>query len=174
MTRSVGDAALMQNVTSGPHELDHDSLRARLRLPLDPDGIKGWKIAYSMDFGYVPVDADVRRNIMVALDVFKSLGCKVEEVDLGWTRDVDNLAMHWYNTMHFGRQTVWWKKTHADQMTDYALKMADAIEKSTSIDDVHKTWEIIHTMYQSLGPILARHDVFICADAQCAGGQGRP
>ena len=126
------------------------------------DSIKGWKIAYSIDFGYVPVDADVRKNTLAALDVFRSLGCSVEEVDLGWTREVDQLAMHWYNTMDFGRQTVWWKKTHADLMTDYALKMADAIEKTTSIDDVHKTWEIIHKMYQTLGPVLARHDVFIC------------
>lgn len=161
MTRSVGDAALMQNVTAGPHELDHDSLRGRVRLPLEAESIKGWKIAYSTDFGYVPVDADVRRNLLAALDVFRSLGATVEEVDLGWTRDVDNLAMHWYNTMNFGRQTVWWKKTHADVMTDYALEMADAIEKNTGIDDVHKTWEIIHKMYQTLGPVLARHDVFI-------------
>ena len=49
--------------------------------------------------------------------------------------------MHWYNTMNFGRQTVWWKKTHGHLMTDYALKMAEAIEKDTSIDDVHKAWE---------------------------------
>jgi amidase len=140
MTRSVGDAALMQNVTSGPHELDHDSLRPRVRLPLDAQSIKGWKIAYSLDFGYVPVDADVRKNTLAALDLFRSLGCSVEEVDLGWTNEITHLIMHWYNTMHFGRQTVWLKKAHADVMTDYALKMADAVEKTTA-DDVHKSWE---------------------------------
>ena len=160
MTRSVGDAALMQNVTSGPHERDHDSLRARVRLPLDATSIKGWKIAYSLDFGYVPVDADVRKNTLKALEVFKSLGCSIEEVDLGWTHEIDQLVMHWYNTMHFGRQTLWWRKTHADVMTDYALKMADAVEK-TSADDIHKTWEVIDRMYQKLGPVLARHDAFI-------------
>ena len=56
MTRSVADAALMQNVTSGPHPLDHDSIRARVKLPLKAESIKGWKIAYSLDFGYVEVD----------------------------------------------------------------------------------------------------------------------
>ena len=33
MARSVADGALMQNVMSGPHEVDICSLRTRLRLP---------------------------------------------------------------------------------------------------------------------------------------------
>ena len=60
MTRSVADAALMQNVTSGPHPLDHDSLRQKVKLPTEAASIKGMKIAYSVDFGYVPVEPDVR------------------------------------------------------------------------------------------------------------------
>jgi len=162
MTRSIADAALMQSITAGPHELDHDSLRPAVELPGKPVAIRGMKIAYSLDFGYVPVDDDVRRNTLKALDVFRSLGAKVEEVDLGWTKQVDALVMHWYNTMHFGRQTVWWKKTHASLMTDYALKMAEAVERNTAIDDVHKSWEIAHQMYQTLGPVLAAHDILVC------------
>ena len=81
MTRSVADAALMQNITSGPHPLDHDSLRQKVRLPSDASSIKGMKIAYSVDFDYVPVEPDVRANTMAALDVFRSLGAEVEEVE---------------------------------------------------------------------------------------------
>ncbi|MCB1430977.1 MAG: amidase, partial [Alphaproteobacteria bacterium] len=51
---------------------------------------------------------------------------------------------------------------NADLMTDYALKMADAIERHTVLDDVHKPWARTHQMYQTLGPVLATHDVFIC------------
>ncbi|MGB8315269.1 MAG: amidase [Aestuariivirga sp.] len=162
MTRSVADAALMQNITSGPHALDHDSLRNRVRLPLKADSIKGMKIAFSTDFGYVEVDPEVRKNTLAALEVFRSLGAQIEEVDLGWTPEVDLDCFHWYNAMHFGRQTVWHREHNAHLMTDYALKMADAVEKNTGINDVHKTWERINTMYQTLGPILASHDVLIC------------
>ncbi len=162
MTRSVGDAALMQGITAGPHELDHDSIRQIVELPEKPLAIKGMKIAYSPDFGYVPVTDEVRKNTLKAIKLFKSLGAVVEEVELGWTREVESLGMHWYNTMHFGRQTIWWKKSHASQMTEYALKFAEAAERNTGIDDVHKTWDIIHQMYQTMGPILASHDVFIC------------
>ena len=70
--------------------------------------------------------------------------------------------IHWYNTMHFGRQTIWQRKTNAHLMTDYALKFAEAAERNSTIDDVHKPWERSHAMYQSLGPVLASHDVFIC------------
>lgn len=47
-------------------------------------------------------------------------------------------------------------------MTDYALKFAATAKKATGIDDVHKAWEQIHRMYQTLGPVMAKHDVLIC------------
>ena len=162
MTRTIADAALMQNVTSGPHPLDHDSIRNRVRLPLKAASIKGMKIGYSIDFDYVEVDPEVRRNTHAALDVFRGLGAMVEEVRLGWTQDVDHDCFHWYNTMNFGRQTLWHRTSHADLMTGYALKMAEAVSRNTHMDDVHKPWARAHAMYRTLGPVLASHDVFIC------------
>jgi amidase len=162
MTRSVADAALMQNITSGPHPLDHDSLRQKVKLPLEAAAIKGMKIAFSTDLGYVPVEREVRSNIMDALDVFRRLGAKVEEVNLGWTEDVEANGLHWYNTLHFGRQTIWQQADNSDLMTDYALKFADLAKRMTGIDDVHKVFAQAHRMYQTLGPVLAAHDVFIC------------
>ncbi len=54
---------------------------------------------------------EVRRKTLEAIEVFRSLGAKVEEVDLGWTSAVDLDALHWYNTMNFGRQTIWQRKS---------------------------------------------------------------
>src|SRR5436190_19837299 len=118
MTRSVADAALMQNVTSGPHPLDHDSIRTRVKLPVKAETIKGWKIAYSLDFGYVEVDPEVRKNTLAALEVFRRLGAEVNEVELGWTPQVDLDCFHWYNAMHFGRQTIWHREQNTHLMTD--------------------------------------------------------
>jgi amidase len=162
MTRSLADAALMQSVTAGPHPLDHDSLRARVKLPVKPASIKGMKVAWSLDFGYVNLDADVRRNTLLAIDQFRDLGAIVEEVDLGWTAETDSDCLHWYNMMHFGRQTAWHQKASAHLMTDYALKMAAAVNRNSTLDDVHRPWARAHQMYQTLGPVLATHDVFIC------------
>jgi Asp-tRNA(Asn)/Glu-tRNA(Gln) amidotransferase A subunit family amidase len=162
MTRSIADAVLMQRVTAGPHPLDHDSLKPVPELPIEPASLKGFRIAYSIDFGYVPVDPEVRRKTLAALEVFRALGAEVEEVDLAWSADIGPAAMHWTSTMDYGRQTVWHRKTSAHLMTDYALKLADAIEQGSGIDDVHKAWAMAHRMYATLGPILARNEVFIC------------
>ena len=95
MTRSVADAALMQNIMSGPHLDDICTVREKVVLPELPDDIKGWRVAYSMDLGFYSVDPEVRRNTLAALEVFKSLGCTVEEVDarmeLGREQRLDDL-----------------------------------------------------------------------------------
>jgi Asp-tRNA(Asn)/Glu-tRNA(Gln) amidotransferase A subunit family amidase len=162
MTRSVSDAALMQNITSGSHPLDHDSLREKVTLPTEAAAIRGMKVAYSIDFGYVNVDPEVRQNTLEAIAIFKSLGAIVEEVDLGWTAAVDHDCMHWYNMMNFGRQAIWHQKENAHLMTDYALKFAAAALRNSNMDDIHKPWARAHAMYQTLGPVLARNQILIC------------
>lgn len=162
MTRTVADAALMQNITSGPHARDHDSLRTLIKLPTDVTPIKGMKIAYSIDFGYVNVDPEVRKNTLAAIEVFKAAGAIVEAVDLGWTEAVDHDCMHWFSAMNFGRQTIWHQKDKAHLMTGYALKTAGAIKRNSTMDDIHKPWARTHQMYQTLGPILEKYEVLIC------------
>ncbi len=161
MTRTVADAALMQSVTAGAHPLDHDSIRDNVSLPAKPASIREMRIAWSIDFDYVEVENDVRLNTRAALEVFKSQGAIVEEVKLGWTKDVDRDCPHWLSTMHFGRQTLWHRAKHAEIMNDYSLRMAE-VAAMTNLDDIHKSWQRAHQMYQTLGPILDQYDVFIC------------
>ena len=52
MSRTVGDAVLMQNVLCGPHPLDNASIRPKYLLPNSYDDIKGLKIAWSLDLGF--------------------------------------------------------------------------------------------------------------------------
>jgi Asp-tRNA(Asn)/Glu-tRNA(Gln) amidotransferase A subunit family amidase len=169
MTRSIADAALMQSITAGPHPLDHDSIRTPIKLPEKPASIKGMKIAWSIDFGYVNVDPEVRANTFAALAVFKSLGARLTEVDLGWTSETASDCMHWYSLMHFGRQAIWHRARHKELMTDYALKFADAAERGSAANDVHKPWQRAHAMYQTLGPILESHDILICPTNNAPG-----
>ena len=69
--------------------------------------------------------------------------------------------MVWYGSMHFGRQTIWHAEKHADLMTDYALATADYAAKLT-LDDMARSWAVVHGMYQSFGPVMETHDIFIC------------
>jgi amidase len=92
----VADAALMQNVMSGPHPADICSVRETIALPQRFEGIRGWKVALSMDLGYFELDPEVRRSTLEAAEVFKQLGCEVDEVDVGWNYGVlDAWQTHW-------------------------------------------------------------------------------
>lgn len=160
LSRTVGDTALAQNIISGPHPRDHDSLRERVVIP-DAVERTPLRVAWSMDLGYVPVDPDVRANTMAALEVFRAAGCTVEEVQIGWTREMEDKALAWYSAMHFGRVPLWLREEFGDQMTPYALHAAKASEE-ISVDDVACSWEATHEMYQVLGPLLEQYDVLVC------------
>ncbi len=96
ITRTVADAALMQNVMSGQHVEDRCSIRELLSLPDTYESIKGWKIAFSMDLGYFGVDPEVQVNTRRALEVFRSFGCEIVEVAVGWSWDNLKAWMtHW-------------------------------------------------------------------------------
>lgn len=167
LTRTVGETALMQNVISGPHPRDHDSLREIVRIP-DSFAPTPLRIAFSMDLGYVPISADVRRNTLAALDRFRDAGCTVEEVAIGWTLDTDRAANQWYAAMHFGRQPLWSARDHRDQLTDYALAAAD-LAAQLGPDDVARSWEVQHRMYQVIGGIFERFDILVCPTLSVGG-----
>ncbi len=80
MTRTVADAVLMLNVMAGQHRDDPASVPDQLDLPLQPDGIKGWRIALSMDLGYFEVDPEVVRNTESAAAALREAGAIVQEV----------------------------------------------------------------------------------------------
>lgn len=87
MTRTVADAALMLSVMAGPHEADPLSLEG---APADypgrlGDGVKGLRVALSMNLGYVPyVDPQVVETTAAAARVFEELGAEVDEVAPGF------------------------------------------------------------------------------------------
>jgi aspartyl-tRNA(Asn)/glutamyl-tRNA(Gln) amidotransferase subunit A len=82
LARSVLDTALTLNVLAGPDPRDWRS------LPADPrdhtvgleDGVRGWKIGLSLDFGHVKADAEIRDLVAAAARRFEALGAHVEDV----------------------------------------------------------------------------------------------
>lgn len=158
--RTVSDCALGQNIVSGPHPRDHDSLRDRVVIP-DRFDDRPLRIAFSMDLGYLPVDGDVRANTEAALDVFRAAGCQVKAVDLGWDARVDVAAMTWYLTMHFGRAPLWALDRYRNQMTDYAVATAEAAARLQP-DEIARSWDVQHQMQQGFGAIMEDHGVFLC------------
>ncbi|MET3581433.1 amidase [Mesorhizobium robiniae] len=160
LARTVEDAILLQNVMSGPSPLDIASLRPKLTLPTKFKPIKGWKIGYSMDLGGFEVDPEVVKNTKKALDVFRSLGAEVEEVDLGWGPEVLEAGLAYLNHL-FGAFLSKLLPDHADEMTTYARKFAEEGAGSKATDFV-ASLEVAGRMYMTLGPLLEKYNVLIC------------
>jgi Asp-tRNA(Asn)/Glu-tRNA(Gln) amidotransferase A subunit family amidase len=160
LARSVADSALLQNVMSGPHIEDICSARGIVRLPRTYPSIKGRKIAFSMDLGYIGVDQEVQANTRRALEIFNDLGCEIVEVDLPWTSE--NLAMwltYWEGLFATvaGHYLDQWR----EEMDPIVVSLLEAGKRHTAADMYRVT---LHRgkMWRALGPILEKFDLLIC------------
>ena len=160
LARTVTDAILLQNVMCGPYEKDISTLRPKLTLPTGYMPIKGWKIAYSRDLGAFEVDPEVEKNTLAALDVFRSLGATVEEVDIGWGPEALEAGLGHLNHL-FGGYLSTLLADHGDDMCDYTRVFAERGATSTSQDFV-ASLEIAGKMYETLGPLLETYNVLVC------------
>jgi Asp-tRNA(Asn)/Glu-tRNA(Gln) amidotransferase A subunit family amidase len=61
--------------------------------------LRGWRVAWSADFGYAPVDPEVRREAEAAARRFVELGATVEEANPGWDNPHDWHALLWATMM---------------------------------------------------------------------------
>ena len=105
-TMSVRDAALMMNVLALPDARDWTSLPADGRdytVGLD-DGIRGWRIAWSPNLGYVDnVHPEVAAACAAAVAKLEELGAHVEAVDPGFDDPLDITTGLWF----LGSWTIW-------------------------------------------------------------------
>ncbi len=167
ITRSVTDGALMQNVTAGPHLDDICSLKPKLVLPTQFEGIKDWKIAFSMDLGYFEVDEEVQKNTLEAVEVFRSLGAQVDEVDVGWNFSALDA---WYTLW----EGAFWGLA-SDLYPRWKFEMdgfvREILERGSrhSAGRYYKCQQVRGEMYRSLGPILEGYNVLICPTTAAPG-----
>jgi aspartyl-tRNA(Asn)/glutamyl-tRNA(Gln) amidotransferase subunit A len=84
MTRTVRDAALMLQAMAGPHRRDPLSLAAdSVDFLRDIDaGVKGLRIAWSADLGFLPPEPETGAIARNAAKAFEEIGAAVEEADL--------------------------------------------------------------------------------------------
>ncbi|MGH3366155.1 MAG: amidase [Nocardioidaceae bacterium] len=99
VTATVEDAALMLDVLSGADPRDWSA------LPPPPasfgdglaDGVRGARLAFSADLGYVDVDPEVAALVNDAVAVLDGLGAHVEQVDPGFDDPVEAFHVLWFS-----------------------------------------------------------------------------
>ena len=145
LARSVKDAIRLQNVMCGPSPRDIATLRPKLTLPYKYNPIKNWKIAYSPNLGCFEVDAEVEKNTLESLEIFKSLVTG---------RNGNTLTI-------FGAAMQDELEKHGEKLTTYAKAFAEESLNSTPRDFLGSL-DVAYKMYETLGPILERYNVLIC------------
>lgn len=118
MARTVADTALMLSVVAGSDDRSPTSVPANpsefLEAVRQPD-IKGWKVAWSPDLGFAPVDKVVVEICQQAAQVFSTeLGCEVEEA----SPDMHD-APYIFQTLRAGLMVA----NHGDKLVKWRDKM---------------------------------------------------
>lgn len=177
ISRTVEDAALGLNALSGydprdPFSLDdgpHDFTQAIRR------SIKGWRVAYSPNLDIFPVDRRVAEVVDAAVKTFEEAGASVEEVDLGITRDVNELSDLWCRQIivinveafeNFKRQGL---DLLADHRDDFPPQYLEWIEKGyeMGVADLARDLQARTEIYDATQKILEDHDLLVCPTLAC-------
>ncbi|MDN7143779.1 amidase [Pseudomonas sp. JQ170] len=97
MTRTVEDSVLMLDCVARPDARDGLAGAARQTPWLSTgDDLKGLRVAYSADFGYVKVDPQIQALVGQAVERLAQLGAQVEAVDPGFDDPVDIFNTLWF------------------------------------------------------------------------------
>ena len=161
LARTIDDAALFLGITQGPDERDIQSLKPRITVPRPISGsIRGWRLALSIDLGFLYVDPEVEAAVRAAAALLADQGAVIEEVELGWTKEMNDAWIdHWrvYLAAFFG-----------DKLAQYRAKMdpnvVALIEAGLKMNAVEfKRIEFIRTaMWRKLAPVLQRCHALLC------------
>lgn len=160
LARTVDDVRLMQGLIAGKHVEDIGTVGETVDYTA-VEGVSGWRIAYSVDLGYFPVDEEVRANMMRLVEGLRALGCTVEEVDLDWTTEVFDAWVATNSSRGSAARFVHDLERDRDRLADYTVDMLEH-GKGLVADDLIAALETHVDMYRVMGPLLERHDVFLC------------
>lgn len=161
MARAVEDVVRMQNAVAGPHPDDPTALRPKLTIPWPLPDLKGMRIAYSLDLGFLEIAPDVRRNTLAMVDRLRGLGAAVEEVAVPWVKSALDAADH--NTDFFLaeelKEVISGEKAHL--VSDEIRAVLDEVRHVTRTDFMASIVEA-RTAWLAFAPVLEAHEAFLC------------
>lgn len=163
MARTVGDCALLENVIAGPHPADPTSIRPKLRLPLDPRPIGGWRVGLATGIAGIEVDREVAGNTAAVAEALREAGARVDEVDLDWGFDrvMEATKLHFAAT--YGPMVDRVASAAPDLVTEYAAAFAAEERRfANPADFVLRSNEVKAELWASLAGILERYRLLLC------------
>jgi aspartyl-tRNA(Asn)/glutamyl-tRNA(Gln) amidotransferase subunit A len=160
LTRTVADAALMMEVIAGRDDRDPVTLpegRMAFRRELKK-GVRGLKVAWSLDLGYVVVDEGVEAAVNSGIKAFASLGVKLEEAG------PDVLPMHDAFQLIFGAGCA---AAIGDRLEEWGDRLDQGLVKLTQIGlkagaaDYIRATNRRHTLWEKMQAFFEKYDLLL-------------
>ena len=160
LTRTVADAALMMEVMAGPDDRDPLSLpggRVAFRRELKK-GIRGLKIAWSLDIGYAVVDERVKAAVESAVKAFAELGAKLEiaSPDFPPMHDAFQLIFAAGCAGSIGDRLEEWK----DRLDRGLVRLTEIGLKASAADYIRAT-NRSHILWEKMQAFFEKYDLLL-------------
>jgi amidase len=170
VTRTVDDSALALDVLAGYDDRDPFALDDPVSLSGATRGsIRGWRIAYSPDFGAFPVDRRVAGVVQRAVQAFEEVGAVVEEVALTFDHDQRELSDLWCRLITplnieglegLKEQGVDLLGEHRDDFPPEYLRWIDEGYRMSALDVLRDQRMRTH-VYDQIQQVFRTHDLLV-------------
>lgn len=162
ITRSVADAALMVDITSGRHVRDHFSLDERTHLvDVHPD-VRGKRIALSLDLGDWPVTDEVRAAVTDAARALEEQGAIVTPVDLTIERELVRQASNGHNGALFAASCEAEIAGREDEVNPYTRAWLAELADDRSAMAFFAARQVEADISERVDRVLLEHHALLC------------
>jgi aspartyl-tRNA(Asn)/glutamyl-tRNA(Gln) amidotransferase subunit A len=163
LARTVADTALFENVIAGPHPRDVTSIRPKLEIPAELDGVEGMRVGLSIDLGAWDVAPEVAANTRAAAQALEEAGAHVDEVDLPWTMDGLTAMTRRHFAAMFGAQIAELVRAYPSDVNDYLVAWAD--EAEALLDEPGgflRGIEMEQAFWEPMGELFEIYEAIVC------------
>jgi Asp-tRNA(Asn)/Glu-tRNA(Gln) amidotransferase A subunit family amidase len=160
ITRTVADNALLLSVIAGYDRYQPYSIPDKpdfLAAVTNPD-VRGRRIAYSLDLGAGPIQAEVREAVDAAAKTFEELGAIVEPVDISLPDPMDYFVSYW------GQQAAVEaveEGVDLSALSDLGAAVVAAARKLTTDDFVRTSFQTRSAIFRAFADVFANHELMI-------------
>ncbi len=167
LTRTVRDSALALSIITGPDMRDRHSLpRADFDwLACCAGDLRGKRVAFSRDWGYMAVDPEVAEIVARSVQVFeRDLGCIVEEASPGWENPAAAFAavMIAETDLRAMREMI---AKHGGEMSSH---MVELMTHPWSAEDLTSANIARKAAVNKMARLMSRHDLLLTPTASVA------
>lgn len=162
IARTVADAALMVDVTSGRHVRDHFSLPGRTRLSEVTPDVRGRRVALSLDLGDWPVTDEVRGAVSDAAAALEQQGAIVTPVELTIERDLVRRASNGHNGNLFAASCELLIAGREDEVNPYTRAWLAELAAERTDTSFLAAREAEAVVSERVDRLLAAFDVLLC------------